>query len=480
MPKHYIEVFKNVANTNLVDLLLSVICITILLTVKYINQRFSHKIKFPIPVDLFVVVLGTVVAKYAHLHDRFDIAIVGKIPQGIPTPSVPPIGQMQGTFLSDAVPLAIVGFCTSAIMAKLFAAKHNYPIDANQELFANGVANTFGSFFNCFCGSVAPPRTMLFDSIGGKTQFASWFSALLVLLVLVAIGRLFESLPVAVLSSIIVVALVPFLEGIKDVRPLWRCSRPDFVVWMVTCLSVILIDIKWGIIIGVGLSCIVVVLVTQRPRLTTLASASAAADIYIEKGKMADSRVIGGVQVFRFEAPLYYANAEIFMRLAQKQLAKITSTATIQNGCPEAAPVETTEDTVKLSRQNVNEDEPPASTPVHTVVLDCSCITYVDTVGQQMLKQFPQKLKVLGLGFALAAGNSEFRDVVKRAAILDVIGAENMYVSVHDAVVCLSRKHGVASDDTANDASDAAANDAEFIPSSEHRTSDTNEDEASV
>ena len=119
------------------------------------------------------------------------------------------------------------------------------------------------------------------------------------------------------------------------------------------------------------------------------------------------------------------------MDLAQKELAKALTPPSVSNGTNGHAAADV---------ENLSETSPEVGPRIHTIVLDCSSINYVDAVGQKMLKMFPMKLKAKGLGFGLAGCNTEVLDVLVRGGIIDVIGADNIFLTVIDAVSCLSQK----------------------------------------
>lgn len=145
-----------------------------------------------------------------------------------PKPSFPET-SLYSKVAGDAVAIAIVSFAISVSMVKLFAKKHDYEVDANQELIAYGISNAISSMFNCFLSSVSLSRSLVQEQVGGKTQLAGLFSSVIVLSVILWIGKLFEQLPHAVLASIIIVALKGMFKQFLDLKKLWFISKYDFV-----------------------------------------------------------------------------------------------------------------------------------------------------------------------------------------------------------------------------------------------------------
>ncbi|NXP92817.1 S26A5 protein, partial [Passerina amoena] len=189
-----VAVFSNITTTNIATMIVGLTCIVLLLIGKEINFRFQKKLPVPIPMEIIVVIIGTGVSAGMNLHDSYKVDVVGNIPQGLRAPAVPDIELIPAIFV-DAVAIAIVGFSMAVSMAKIFALKHGYTIDGNQELIALGICNSVGSFFQTIAITCSMSRSLVQESTGGKTQIAGALSAIMVLLVIVAIGYLFEPLP---------------------------------------------------------------------------------------------------------------------------------------------------------------------------------------------------------------------------------------------------------------------------------------------
>ncbi|NWY73579.1 S26A5 protein, partial [Erithacus rubecula] len=187
-------VFTKITTTNIASLIVGLTCIVLLLIGKTINLRFKKKLPVPIPMEIIVVIIGTGVSAGMNLNESYKVNVVGDIPQGLRAPAVPEI-QLSPAILGDAVAIAIVGFSMAVSMAKIFALKHGYNINGNQELIALGICNSVGSFFQTFPVTCSMSRSLVQESTGGKTQIAGALSAVMVLLVIVAIGYLFEPLP---------------------------------------------------------------------------------------------------------------------------------------------------------------------------------------------------------------------------------------------------------------------------------------------
>ncbi|KAL3878660.1 hypothetical protein ACJMK2_030991 [Sinanodonta woodiana] len=260
----YIYIFEHISQTNYMPFVISVVCIIILYVVKmYVNQKYKSKLKIPVPIELIVVILGTVVSYFANLSETHQVKVVGKVPAGLPTPSIPTMVHIE-LYLIDIFIIAIIAFAQSVSLAALMAKKHCYSFDANQELIAYGAGSVFGSFFSCFPFAGSVSRSSVQESAGGKTQLTSVFSAILVLVVILVIGPLFEPLPSCVLSSVIVVALRNMFLQVTELPKIWRISRFDFLIWIVTFLCVVILHVDYGLLIGIVFSFFTVVIRSQR------------------------------------------------------------------------------------------------------------------------------------------------------------------------------------------------------------------------
>ena len=160
VPLTWVDVCRNLLDTNIPTLVISIITIFILIVLKEgINKRFANKMFMPVPSELIVVVIGTLCSYLANFEKNYDVNIIGDIPRGVPVPLVPPM-HYAGSLITDAIVIAILSFVISFSMADLFARKHRYAVDSSQELLAYGIMHTGSAFFHCFPGAAAPPRSV--------------------------------------------------------------------------------------------------------------------------------------------------------------------------------------------------------------------------------------------------------------------------------------------------------------------------------
>ncbi|KAK0053470.1 prestin [Biomphalaria pfeifferi] len=312
----FIEVCKNITLSNVAAILCSFICCVVILLVKdCVNERFKHKLFAPIPIELFVVIFGTMSSYFGDFRVNYGVDVVGKIPTTIPPPSVPVEGlKLTSNYLADCFILAILIFANTIAMGKVCAKKHNYELNDNQEMLSYGMCNAVSAFFNCFPSAVAPPRSMVASSMNAKTTISGIFSSLLMLLVILIVSRLFEELPKAVLAAIVFIALKGLFIQIFDGRKYWRINKFDFVIWFFTFFGTTFLDIDLGLFIGVGVSLVTVVFQTQFARGYKIGYTKSD-PCFVEHKKYQDSFEIPGIKIFRFQSSLYFATAEIFRNL---------------------------------------------------------------------------------------------------------------------------------------------------------------------
>uniref|UniRef100_A0A8C4RTS7 Solute carrier family 26 member 5 n=1 Tax=Erpetoichthys calabaricus TaxID=27687 RepID=A0A8C4RTS7_ERPCA len=223
---------SNIKTTNVAALIVGVICIILLVAVKEINDRFKQKLPVPIPVEIIVVIISTGASYGLNLSDTYGVDI-------------------------DSVAIAIVGFSMSISMAKIFAIKHGYKVSGNQELIALGLCNCAGSFFHTFAVTCSMSRSLV-------QEIAGLLSSLVVLLVIVAIGYLFEPLPQTVLAAIIMVNLMGMFKQFRDIPSFWRSSKIELTIWLVAFIASLLLGLDYGLLVSVGFAVLTIVYRTQR------------------------------------------------------------------------------------------------------------------------------------------------------------------------------------------------------------------------
>uniref|UniRef100_A0A8C1GDY5 Si:ch211-117c9.2 n=1 Tax=Cyprinus carpio TaxID=7962 RepID=A0A8C1GDY5_CYPCA len=255
-----VELGRLLPQTHIATLLISLVALTALIIVKEINSCYSRRLLLPVPIELMVV------SSYTSVN---GVDVVGEIPSGLVPPRVPEVGFFSSV-VGDAFAVAVVGYAINISLGKTFALKHGYKVDSNQELVALGLSNTIGGFFQCYSVTSSMSRSLVQESTGGKTQVAGMISAVIVFITVLKLGPLFEQLPTAVLSSIVFVNLKGMFMQCQDIPALWRSSRVDLLVWLVTFLCTVLLNLDLGLAASITFTLLTVICRTQRPRYSLL------------------------------------------------------------------------------------------------------------------------------------------------------------------------------------------------------------------
>lgn len=313
----FIDICKGLPHTNLASLIFALISGVFLVLVKELNAKFMHRIRFPIPTEMIVVVVATAVSGGFQMYTKYHMQIVGQIQHGFPTPVLPVVPQWQD-MIGTAFSLAIVGYVINLAVGRTLATKHGYDVDSNQEMIALGCSNFFGSFFKIHVICCALSVTLAVDGAGGKSQVASLCVSLVVMVTMLVLGSYLYPLPKSVLGALIAVNLKNSLKQLADPFYLWKKSKLDCFVWVVSFLSSFFLSLPYGVAVGVIFSILVVIFQTQFRNGYALAQVMDT-DIYVNPKTYSRVQEIEGIKIVTYCSPLYFANSEIFK---QKVIAK--------------------------------------------------------------------------------------------------------------------------------------------------------------
>nr|XP_025967806.1 solute carrier family 26 member 9 [Dromaius novaehollandiae] len=306
----FIDICKGLPKTNVASLIYALVSAVLLIIVKELNLKYMKKIRMPIPMEIIIVIVATAISGSFNMPDKYNMPIVGKISMGFPAPTLPLVNKWKD-MIGTAFSLAIVGYVINLAMGRTLAAKHGYDVDPNQEMLALGCSNFFGSFFKIHVICCALSVTLAVDGAGGKSQVASFCVALVVMVTMLALGTYLEPLPKSVLGALIAVNLKNSLKQLADPFYLWKKSKLDCLVWLVSFLSAFFLSLPYGVAVGVGFSVLVVVFHTQFRNGSALGQVTST-DIY--KNPKAYNKVheLNGIKIVTYCSPLYFANSEIF------------------------------------------------------------------------------------------------------------------------------------------------------------------------
>ncbi|XP_074165077.1 solute carrier family 26 member 9 isoform X2 [Sminthopsis crassicaudata] len=270
------------------------------------------------PGAIVLVVVATAISGGCKMPKKYHMQIVGEIQQGFPTPVSPMVSQWKD-MIGTAFSLAIVGYVINLAVGRTLGTKHGYDVDPNQEMIALGCSNFFGSFFKIHVICCALSVTLAVDGAGGKSQMSSLCVSLVVMITMLVLGVYLYPLPKSVLGALIAVNLKNSLKQLTDPYYLWKKSKLDCCVWVMSFLSSFFLGLPYGVAVGVSFSILVVVFQTQFRNGSALAQVMDT-DIYVNPKTYNRVQEVEGIKILTYCSPLYFANSEIFR---QKVISKI-------------------------------------------------------------------------------------------------------------------------------------------------------------
>ncbi|OAD45488.1 SulP family inorganic anion transporter [Polaribacter atrinae] len=383
-----VDVFDKIVNFNHPTTVIGLISVVVIIIFRKINKK--------IPSALIVVVLGIVVLKYFGASFG-EVSIVKDIPSGLPTFGIPEFDiDLIRELLPIAFTLVMVGYLETISIGKSLEAKQDeYRIIPNQELIALGISNMVGSLFKAYPTTSSFSRSAINQESGARTGMAALISVVMVVFTLLFLTPLFYHLPKTVLAAIIIVAVFN-LVNIKEAVFLWRANHLDFWLMLATFIGTLLLGIEFGIIVGVGLSLIVLIYRTSRPYVAELGKVPNS-NFYRNRSRFEEVIIEDDVLIFRFDAQIFYANSSYF-------------------------------------RDKLDEMAHRKGAALKLIVLDAESINRVDSTGVEMLKERIKYYKKKGITFLLAGVKGPVRDDLFRSGILSIIDINHFFMRSNDAV----------------------------------------------
>lgn len=362
----------------------------------------GKKIHRLFPSLLMAVVIGTV-AVWGLALNGYGIEIVGEIPGGIPSLSVP---SFEFSLLRQLFPLALtialVGYAQSIAIAKAIQAKHkNYVIDANQELVALGMANLGASFFNGFPVAGGFSRSAVNDKAGANTALSSIISATLILLTLAFFTQLFFYLPLAILAAVILAAISSLID-VSAPKTLWRKDSADFAMWLATFVATLVLGIEIGILSGMGLSLLMVIYKASRPHMAQLGRVPGTS-VYRNVRRFENLETREDLLMVRLDGPLYFANIDYVKNRLDRWI---------------------------YDRRG----------KVKSVIFNMESVTTLDSTGANALWDWIVEWRKQGIDLYVTAAKGPVRDVLVRWGLIEKIGLEHVFMDDHTAVEYISNR----------------------------------------
>lgn len=349
-----------------------------------------------IPGILIAVVGATLVVGALDLSVQAGVSVLGSLPQGLPAFTIPWITT------ADIVPVliggcavALVSFADTSVLSRVYAARTHSYVDPNQEMVGLGVANLAAGLFQGFPISSSSSRTPVAEAAGARTQLTGVVGALAVALLLVVAPDLLRNLPASALAGVVIASALGLFE-FADLRRIYRIQRWEFWLSVVCTVGVAVL----GVIPGIGLAIVIAVIEFLwdgwRPYSAVLGRAEGMKG-YHDITRYPDARRIPGLVLFRWDAPLFFANAGLFYNRVLDAVAT-------------------------------------SPTPVHWLVVAAEPVTSVDVTSADMLDELDQTLRAAGIELCFAEMKDPVKDKLKRFGLFARLGDEFFFPTIGEAV----------------------------------------------
>jgi MFS superfamily sulfate permease-like transporter len=322
------------------------------------------------------------------------VAVVGHVPAGLPRLRWPEFDpQFLQPLFAGALGVALVSYCNAMVVARSFAAKHHYEIDADRELSALGASQLAVGLCQGFAVSGTESRTAMNHAMGGKSQVAGLVAAAVMAAVLLFLTGPLSYLPKAALGGILIVAAIGLFD-LAALRRLWRVSRTEFGVAVATMLGVIALDVLEGILLAVAVALLLLLKRTARPPDAVLGRVPGMKGFH-DVARHADAETTPGLLLYRFGAEIVFYNAAYLKR-------RVLSLAAARDG-------------------------------LKWLVLDGSTVNTIDSTGAETLEALARELARKDIRLALANFHTETRHMLERAGAMAAIAADDVYPTLKSA-----------------------------------------------
>jgi SulP family sulfate permease len=385
-----LEMISRLGEAHLLTVIIGVVCMAGLFLMRRINPALPGPL---------IVVVGTIV---------LSVLLDCPVPAGLPKLTIPAASfEDILALLPAALALTILIFADEILTARVFANKHGQKIDSNQEFVALGMANIVAGLFTGFPAALSASRTAVNDQMGGKTQWVSIFAAALTIIFLLFLTPLLAPLPSVALGAIIIVASIGLID-LPAFRFLRQVRSAEFWLAVVTTLGVLTLGILQGILVAVMLSLINVLYHISRPHDALLDDVDASGGtVYRGVADKDTALTEPGLIVYRFDAPLVFANAAFFTERLEDLIAN-------------------------------------AGAGLKCVILDAEAISDFDSTAAEALESLDASLERLGVELWIARANGPLRDLLQATGLTARIGEENIHLSVRAAVTAYQARFGTA------------------------------------
>lgn len=396
--KSVLNIFGSILDgkTNITTFIIGASALAIILVLKR-YQRF--------PSILLAVVGATVVVGVFNLDASAGVNVLGSLPQGLPEFALPLIdfADLQAVIIGGFA-VALVSFADTSVLSRAYAARTHTYVDPNQEMIGLGAANLAAGFFQGFPISSSSSRTPVAEAAGSKTQITGVVGALAVTVLLVFAPDLLQNLPNSALAAVVIASAIGLFE-FSDLRRIYRLQRWEFWLSMVCFVGVAVL----GAIPGIGLAIVIAVIEFLwdgwRPHYAVLGRVEGVRG-YHDLKRYPEARLVPGLVLFRWDAPLFFANAELFQNCIL---------------------------------QAVNQ----SPTPVKRIVVTAEPVTSVDITSADVIAELYEKLSFSNIELHFAEMKDPVKDKFKRFELLDKLGNDIFHPTVGAAVDAYLKRYAM-------------------------------------
>jgi high affinity sulfate transporter 1 len=358
-----------------------------------------------VPGILVAVVGATVLVAAADLAARAGVSVLGPLPHGLPSPSLPfaPVETLT-TIVTGGLAIALVSFADTSVLSRTYAARLRTPVNPNQEMIGLGVANLAAGFFQGFPISSSSSRTPVAEAAGARTQLTGVVGALAIALLLMFAPDLLRHLPNTVLAAVVIASAIGLFE-VSDLRRIYRIQQWEFWLSMTCFVGVAAFGAIPGIAIAIVIAVIEFLWDGWRPHSAVLGRVDRVKG-YHDITRYPQARRIPGLVLFRWDAPLFFANAEFFHDRVMSAVAS-------------------------------------SPTPVRWLVVAAEPVTSVDVTAADVLSQLDESLQAAGIELCFAEMKDPVKDKLKRFGLLTSLGTDNFFATIGEAVNAYLATHPV-------------------------------------
>lgn len=368
----------------------------------FLLPRWNKKI----PAGLVVLFAAIALSAALDLEGNYGVEIVGTLPQGLPSLAFPRLSfTAYLSMLPAALGVVLMAYSEALGVAHEFAEKHGYEVDADQELNAHGVANLVSALFGGMLAAGSMSASAVKEEAGARSQVTNLVTWIVTIITVLFLTPLFKTLPEAVLGALIIHALWHILSS-RKLQKIREASPVEFWFGVLALAGVLLVDVLEGMIIGLVASMLFVIYRSSRPHIASLGRVPGVPGAYSDLAQHPENTPVPGVLILRLNGVLYYANAR------------------------------TARDRIKTM---IAEMEPPPQ----AVIMDAAVQEEIDVTSTYLLRDLYKELRAQGIDVYLAEVQAPVLDYGRRMGLLEFVGEERVFPSVHTAVQHIERSQPV-------------------------------------